>query len=38
MDRGEKLEAQISKLLDEDDPWQRVRFRMVLVVQVAFAG
>ncbi len=32
MDKGEKLEAQISKLLDEDDPWQRVRFRVTLVV------
>lgn len=32
MDKGEKLEAQISKLLEEQDPWQRVRFRVTLVV------
>ncbi|MCF6280884.1 MAG: HIRAN domain-containing protein [Candidatus Polarisedimenticolaceae bacterium] len=32
MDRGEKLEVRISKLLDEDDPWQRVRFSVALVV------
>ncbi len=31
MDQGERLEAQISKLLDEDDPWLRVRFRVELV-------
>jgi hypothetical protein len=30
MDRGERLEVQISKLLDEEDPWQRVRFRVAL--------
>lgn len=31
MDRGEALEASISKLAVEDDPWQRVRFSVFLV-------
>ena len=31
MDRGEKLEAQISKLLDEDAPWLRVQFEVSLI-------
>lgn len=30
MDRGELLEAQITRLLDEDDPWRRVRFEVYL--------
>ena len=30
MDRGEKLEARITLLLDEDDPWRRVRFEVNL--------
>jgi len=30
MDQGEKLDARISKLLDEDDPRQRVRFSIEL--------
>ena len=35
MDRGEKLEARISKLLDEEDPWLRVRFEVCMREQVA---
>ena len=30
LDRGETLEASISKLVVEDDPWQRVRFTVFL--------
>jgi len=31
LDRGENLEARISKLLMEEDPWERVRFTVFLV-------
>jgi hypothetical protein len=31
MDQGEKLEARISKLLDEDDLWLRVQFEVCLM-------
>lgn len=31
MDRGETLEASISKLAVDEDPWQRVRFSVFLV-------
>ena len=31
MDRGETLEASISKLVDGQDPWERVRFTVFLV-------
>ena len=31
MDRGETLEASISKLAVNEDPWQRVRFTVFLV-------
>jgi hypothetical protein len=31
MDRGEALEASISKLVVNDDPWERVRFTVFLV-------
>ena len=30
MDRGERLEAQIVRLLEDDNPWRRIRFRIVL--------
>ena len=30
IDRGEKLEATISRLTVDDDPWQRVRFSVIL--------
>ena len=30
LDRGENLEATITKLSESDDPWERVRFRVVL--------
>ena len=31
LDRGEKLEATISRLTVDDDPWQRVRFSVLLI-------
>ena len=31
LDRGEDLEASISRLAVEEDPWQRVRFTVFLV-------
>ena len=31
MDRGERLEAQIVRLLEEDNPWRRIRFRVDLI-------
>jgi hypothetical protein len=31
LDRGESLEAKISKLLIEEDPWERIRFTVFLV-------
>jgi hypothetical protein len=31
LDRGESLEARISRLLMEEDPWERVRFTVFLV-------
>jgi hypothetical protein len=31
MDRGESLEAIVTKLSDEEDPWNRVRFSISLV-------
>ena len=30
IDRGEKLEATISRLTVDDDPWERVRFSVIL--------
>jgi hypothetical protein len=30
MDRGEELEARIVRLLDDDNPWRRIRFRVDL--------
>lgn len=30
MDRGERLEAQIVRLLQDDNPWRRIRFRVAL--------
>jgi len=30
MDRGERLEAQIVRLLEDDNPWRRLRFRIDL--------
>ena len=32
MDRGERLEARIIRLLDEDNPWRRIRFRIDLIL------
>lgn len=34
MDRGERLEAQIVRLLEEENPWRRVRFRVDLIPHV----
>jgi hypothetical protein len=31
LDRGERLEARISELTTIEDPWQRIRFKIVLV-------
>lgn len=31
LDRGEKLDAQIIRLLDEDNPWRRVRIQVSLL-------
>jgi hypothetical protein len=31
LDRGETLEARISKLMIEEDPWERIRFTVSLV-------
>jgi hypothetical protein len=31
LDRGESLEATISKVLDESDPWERIRISIFLV-------
>ncbi len=31
MDRGERLEAQIVRLLEDDNPWRRVRVRIDLL-------
>ena len=31
MDRGERLEARVIRLLDSDNPWRRVRIRVELV-------
>ena len=31
LDRGESLEARISRLLMQEDPWERVRFTVYLV-------
>jgi hypothetical protein len=31
LDRGENLEARISRLLVDDDPWQRIRITIVRV-------
>lgn len=31
LDRGESLEATISKVLDESDPWERMRISIFLV-------
>jgi len=31
LDRGEKLDAQIIRLLDEENPWRRVRFQVSLL-------
>ncbi len=31
LDRGESLEARISKLLIEEDPWERIRITITLV-------
>jgi hypothetical protein len=31
MDRGERLEAQIVRLLDDDNPWRRIRYRIDLI-------
>jgi hypothetical protein len=30
MDRGERLEARIVRLLEEENPWRRIRFRVDL--------
>ena len=30
MDRGEQLEARITRLLEDDNPWRRIRFRIDL--------
>ena len=30
MDRGERLEARIVRLLDDENPWRRIRFRVDL--------
>ena len=38
MDRGERLEAQITKLLDEDDPWRRVRLEVSMQEAQRSAG
>ncbi|MFZ2855902.1 MAG: HIRAN domain-containing protein [Rhodocyclaceae bacterium] len=32
LDRGEKLEARVSKLRDEADPWRRVEFAVYLIL------
>jgi hypothetical protein len=32
LDRGEKLEARVSKLREANDPWQRVEFEVYLVL------
>jgi len=32
LDAGEKLEARVSKLRDDPDPWQRVEFEVYLVL------
>ena len=32
MDRGERLEARIVRLLDDPNPWRRVRFRVEMAV------
>ena len=31
LDRGEKLDAEIVRLLEEDNPWRRVRFQVALL-------
>jgi len=31
LDRGERLEARITELVDDSDPWNRVRFSIFLV-------
>ena len=31
LDRGESLEARISKLMIEEDPWERIRFTVTLI-------
>ena len=33
MDRGAKLEARISRLVESRDPWQRVRFEILVPLQ-----
>ena len=33
MDRGAKLEARISRLVESRDPWQRVRFEILAPLQ-----
>lgn len=33
MDNGTKLEARISRLLESRDPWQRVRFEILVPLQ-----
>ena len=32
LDSGEKLEARVSKLRDDPDPWQRVEFEVYLIL------
>jgi len=32
LDAGEKLEARVSKLRDDPDPWQRVEFEVYLIL------
>ena len=32
LDAGEKLEARVSKLRDESDPWRRVEFEVYLIL------
>ena len=34
MDRGERLEGRIIRLLEDDNPWRRVRFRIDLIPDV----
>jgi hypothetical protein len=31
LDRGERLDARITELVDDSDPWNRIRFSIFLV-------